>query len=186
MVNILTTDVCSYQRAWALDIWIRKYIHNPYKIVGDYIKEGQTVLDMGCGPGFFSLAMAEMVGEKGRVISVDIQEEMLQMLKGKSERLGLKSRILPHNAQPDKIGISQMVDFALAFYMVHEVPDKKDFLREVASHLKPDGRFLIVEPKFHVSKPDFDNTLKVAQSVGLKQISEPNILFSRAALLIKT
>lgn len=55
------TDVCSYQKAWALDIWIRKYIHDPHKIVGGYIKEGQTVLDLGCGPGFFSLAMAEMV-----------------------------------------------------------------------------------------------------------------------------
>jgi len=93
------TDVCSYQRAWALDIWIRKYIHNPYKITGKYIKEGQTVLDLGCGPGFFSLAMAEMVGKKGRVISVDIQDEMLQMLREKSEREGLKSRIFFHKAR---------------------------------------------------------------------------------------
>ncbi len=184
MVNS-STDVCSYKRAWALDIWIRKYIHNPYKIVGDYIKEGQTALDLGCGPGFFSLPMAEMVGETGKVISVDIQEEMLQMLRDKSESAGLNSRIFPHKSQPDKIGISEMVNFALAFYMVHEVPDKRSFLSEVASHLKPDGRLLIVEPKSHVSKPDFDSTLKVAQSAGLKQISEPKVLFSRAALLIK-
>ena len=180
-----SSDICSYQRAWALDIWIRKYIHNPYKIVGEYIKEGQTVLDLGCGPGFFSLAMAKMVGENGRVISVDIQEEMLQKLRDKSERSGLGSRIVPHKAQPDKIGILEMVNFALAFYMIHEVPNKRSFLSEVASHLKPDGRFLIVEPKFHVSKPDFDSNLKVAQSAGLKQIYEPKILFSRAALLIK-
>ncbi|MDW5555466.1 class I SAM-dependent methyltransferase [Methanosarcina sp.] len=184
MVNS-STDVCSYKRAWALDIWIRKYMQNPYKIVGNYIKKGHTVLDLGCGTGFFSLAMAEMVGEKGKVISVDIQEEMLQMLRDKIERAGLKSRIIPHKSQPDKIGISEMVDFALAFYMVHEVPDKRSFLSEVTSHLKPDGRLLIVEPKIHVSKPDFDSTLKVAQSAGLKQISEPKILFSRAALLIK-
>jgi len=76
-----------------------------------------------------------------------------------------------------------MVDFALAFYIVHEVPDKKSFLSEVASHLKPGGRFLIVEPKFHVSKPDFDGTLKIAKLVGLEQISEPKVLFSRSALL---
>jgi SAM-dependent methyltransferase len=107
------------------------------------------------------------------------------MLRDKSERAGLKSRIIPHKSQPDKIGVSEMVDFALAFYMVHEVPDKKNFLSEVVSHLKPDGKLLIVEPKFHVSKPDFDSTLKVAQSAGLKQISEPKVLFSRAALLIK-
>ncbi len=48
-----STDVCSYRRAWALDIWIRKYIQNPYKIVGNYIKKGHTVLDLGCGTGFF-------------------------------------------------------------------------------------------------------------------------------------
>jgi ubiquinone/menaquinone biosynthesis C-methylase UbiE len=180
------TDVCSYKKAWALDNWFRKFIHNPHKIVGGYVKAGQTALDLGCGPGFFSMAMAELVGEKGKVISVDIQEEMLQMVKNKSKQQGLDSRIILHKAQSDKLGISEMVDFALAFYMVHEVPDKRSFLNEVASHIKPEGRFLIVEPKGHVSESDFDDTLKVARSAGLKQISAPKILFSRTALLIKT
>jgi SAM-dependent methyltransferase len=76
-----------------------------------------------------------------------------------------------------------MVDFALAFYMVHEVPDKRSFLSEVASHLKPDGRFLIVEPKFHVSESSFDITLKIARSVGLEQVSKPKFSFDRAVLL---
>ena len=176
-------DVCSYQRAWTLDNWLRRLLQNPYKMVGEYVKEGQVVMDLGCGPGFFSLAMAKMVGEKGKVISVDIQDEMLQIVKSKSEREGLRSQIILHKAQPEKLGISEMVDFALAFYMVHEVPDKKSFLSEVASHLKPDGRFLIVEPKFHVSKIDFDSTLKIARSVGLEHISEPKLSLSRAALL---
>lgn len=178
-----STDVCPYQKAWTLDNWIRRLLQNPYKIVGAYVKEDQTVLDLGCGPGFFSLAMAKMVGEKGKVISVDIQDEMLQILKNKSELKGLNSRIVLHKAQPEKLGISEMVDFALAFYMVHEVPDKKSFLSEVASHLKPEGRFLIVEPKFHVSKFDFDSTLEVARSAGLEQISEPKISFDRTVLL---
>jgi ubiquinone/menaquinone biosynthesis C-methylase UbiE len=178
-----STDVCPYQIAWTLDNWIRRLIQNPYKLVGKYIEEGQIVMDLGCGPGFFSLAMAKLVGEKGKVISVDIQEEMLQIVKSKSEREGLSSRIILHKAQPEQIGISEMVDFALAFYMVHEVPDKKSFLSEIASHLKPDGRFLIVEPKFHVSKSDFDRTLEVARSIGLEQVSEPKVSFSRAALL---
>lgn len=178
-----STDVCSYQIAWTLDNWVRRLLQNPYKIVGKYIKEGQTVMDLGCGPGFFSLAMAKLVGEKGTVISVDIQDEMLQMVKRKSEREGLSSSIVLHKAQPEKLGISEMVDFALAFYMVHEVQDKKSFLSEVASHLKPDGRFLIVEPKFHVSKSNFDSTLEIARSVGMEQISEPRSSFDRAVLL---
>nr|WP_292388961.1 class I SAM-dependent methyltransferase [Methanosarcina sp. UBA5] len=169
--------------AWTLDNRVRRLLQNPYKIVGKYIKEGQVVMDLGCGPGFFSLAMAKLVGEKGKVISVDIQDEMLQMVKRKSEREGLSSRIVLHKAQPEKLGITEMVDFTLAFYMVHEVQDKKSFLSEVSSHLKPDGRFLIVEPKFHVSKSNFDSTLEIARSAGLEQISEPKFSFDRAVLL---
>jgi len=178
-----STSVCSSQHAWALDNWIRRLAHNPRKIVGGYIKEGQTVLDLGSGPGMFSIAMAEMVGEKGKVISVDIQEEMLQMLKRKSERAGFESRISVHKSQPDKIGVSEEVDFALAFYMVHEVPNREGFLREVTATLKPNGKLLIVEPIFHVSKSSFEETAKTAKSAGLRVTSWPKIFFSRAVLL---
>lgn len=177
--------VCSWRCAGFLDNWIRRSLHNPDKIVGQYIEKGQTVMDLGSGPGMFSLAMARMVGEEGKVISVDIQEEMLQILRQKSERAGLQSRIHLHKSLPDKIGIEEMVDFALAFYMVHEVPDKEKFLREVASVIKPEGRFLIVEPKFHVSGPSFKETVGIAVESGLKLISRPKVFFSRAALLQK-
>lgn len=81
-------------------------------------------MDLGCGPGFFSLAMAKLVGENGKVVSVDIQDEMLQILKRKSEREGLSSRIVLHKALPEKLDISEMVDFALAFYMKkHKTPE---------------------------------------------------------------
>lgn len=48
-----STDICSYKEVWTLDTWVCNYIHNHYKIFGDYIKEGQTTLDLGCGTGFF-------------------------------------------------------------------------------------------------------------------------------------
>ncbi len=177
--------ICSWRCAWFLDNWVRRSLHNPDKIVGQYIEKGQTVLDLGSGPGMFSLAMARMVGEEGRVISVDIQKEMLQILRQKSEQAGLASRIVLHRAEPERIGISEKVDFALAFYMVHEVPNRSGFLREVASALKPRGRFLIVEPKLHVTESSFKETVKMAESTGLTQISQPRIFFSRAALLQK-
>ncbi len=178
-----TARVCPWQHAWSLDNWARKLLQNPDKIVGKYLEKGQTVLDLGCGPGMFSLAMARMVGEGGKVISVDIQEEMLQFLRQKSEDAGLDSRIVLQKSMPDKIGINEKADFALAFYMVHEVPDKDGFLAEVASLLKPQGRFLIVEPKYHVSKSSFEETLEMAKSAGLEVICRPAIFFSRSALL---
>ena len=177
--------VCPWQNAWSLDNPVRRLVHDPYRILGDYIEEGQTILDLGCGPGVFSMAMAEMVGEKGKVISVDLQEEMLQILRQKVERAGLQSRFQLHKSRSDGIGIDEWVDFALAFYMVHEVPDKEKFLGEVASLLRPKGKFLIVEPKFHVSKPSFEETVEAAVGSGLRLISSPKILLSRSALLQK-
>jgi len=175
--------ICSWKIAFALDNPIRRLIHNPQKILGGYIEPGQTVLDLGCGPGTFSIAMAKMVGESGKVIAVDVQQEMLQIVREKAARHGLESRIITHKSGPDRIGLSEKVDFALAFYMVHEVPDAKAFLKEVAFVLKPKGKLLIVEPRMHVSADAFEKTIAIARLAGLKPISEPKIRVSRSKLL---
>lgn len=175
--------ICPWWLGQILDNQIRRLIHNPEEILGGYIEKGQTVLDLGCGSGTFTLAIARMVGENGRVIAVDIQDEMLQMVKEKAAKEGLESRIITHKSGPDRIGISDRVDFALAFYMVHEVPDAEAFLKEVASILKSNGKLLIVEPKIHVSASSFRKTADAAELVRLKSISEPKIRFSRSMLL---
>jgi ubiquinone/menaquinone biosynthesis C-methylase UbiE len=175
--------ICPWWLARSLDNPIRRLIHRPKKILSEYIESGQTVLDLGCGPGTFTIAMAKMVGETGKVIAVDVQDEMLQMVKKKASREGLESRIITHKSEHDRIGISEKVDFALAFYMVHEVPDAEAFLKEIAAILKPIGKLMIVEPKLHVSASSFKKTLEAASLAGLKPISEPKIRFSRSVLL---
>ena len=54
-------------------------------------RPGQTVLDMGCGNGFYTLPMAKMVGANGRVLAVDIQPEMLVMLRARAEQEGVEN-----------------------------------------------------------------------------------------------
>jgi ubiquinone/menaquinone biosynthesis C-methylase UbiE len=174
--------ICPWWLAPVLDNPIRRLIHNPAKILSEYIKRGQTVLDLGCGSGTFTLAMAKMVGEAGKVIAVDVQDEMLQIVRKKAAKNGLESRIITHKCEQNRIGIPDKVDFALAFYMVHEVPKAEAFLKEVASLLNPEGKLLIVEPRFHVSELAFDRTLEAARLAGLKQISKPEIRFSRSML----
>ena len=58
-----------------------------------------TVLDVGCGPGFFTVAMAQMVGKAGRVIAGDLQEGTLQKLRDKVEGTELSRRIALHRCE---------------------------------------------------------------------------------------
>jgi len=169
--------------AGILDNRIRRWLQNPQKIVGPYIEEGMTVLDVGCGPGFFSVEMARLVGESGRVIACDLQEEMLNKLRYKIQGTEIERRISLHKCQEDKIGLSEKVDFVLAFYMVHEVPDQEEFFREIGAILKPKDRVLIVEPPFHVSKSAFEETIKTALSTGFTPGERPKVFFSRKAVL---
>ena len=56
---------CPVEMAGSLDFRLRRQFQNPQKILAPYIREGMTALDMGCGPGFFSIDMAQMVGKSG-------------------------------------------------------------------------------------------------------------------------
>ena len=161
-------DVCSHKHSFFLDNFIRRLFQNPEKILKEYIQPHQTVIDLGCGPGFFTLAMARMVAPGGKVIAVDLQEQMLAKTHRKADKMGLTHRVQFHLCSQDEIGLAKEVkaDFILAYYMVHETPDQNLFLSEVKSLLKPGGRCLIVEPRFHVSKKAFEQMTANASDLG--------------------
>ena len=94
--------VCPVERAGRLDNRIRRWVQNPQKLLKPYIQEGMTVLDIGCGPGFFSLDMAQMVGKSGRVIGADLQEGMLQKLRDKIQGTELGERITLHKSEENR------------------------------------------------------------------------------------
>ena len=177
--------VCPVERAGSLDSRIRRWVQNPRKILGPYIEEGMTVLDVGCGPGFFSIDMAQMVGKSGRVISSDLQEGMLQKIRDKIEGTELEERITLHKCEENKIGVSEHVDFVLLFYMVHEIPNKEEFFHEIGTILRPNGQVLIVEPPFHVSKSAFDKTVRIARDAGFADVKGPNVFLNQTVILKK-
>ncbi len=165
--------VCPHQISFFLDNWIRRLIQNPQKIVGPYIQAGDTVMDMGCGPGYFTIDMAKLVGPKGRVIAIDIQTKMLERVRKKAEKHGLGNRIEYHRAGTHQIGLNIKADFILAFYMIHETPDIQHTLGELKTLLKDDGKILAVEPRMHVRKDAFEAMIQAAEGIGLKAIEFP-------------
>jgi len=185
-MNEERTRVCPVELANSLDSKIRRWLQNPQKILAPYVKEGMKVLDVGCGPGFFSVELAKMVGKSGKVFSVDLQEGMLQKIRDKINGTTLEGIINLIKCEQDKINVPEKVDFILAFYMVHEVPNKDVLFETLKNILNDKGEFLIVEPKlFHVSKKEFDLTIRKAEAVGFKTTQGPKLPFSFSSILKK-
>lgn len=175
--------VCPVEIAGGLDNSIRRFLQNPQKILKPYINPGMTVLDMGCGPGFFTIEIAKLLNGSGKVIAADLQAGMLEKVKQKILGTELEQRIRLHKCQSELIGLAEKVDFVLAFYVVHEVPNKDSLFRELKSILNPDGRIFIVEPNFHVTGKEFKTMLERAKSIGFEIAGSPNSFLNRAVVL---
>jgi len=182
---LMENHTCPWWLIFTFDNPMRKLIHNPEQILGGFVKEGNTALDIGCGMGYFSIALARMVGENGKVISVDLQKEMLLMTRNRARKANVESRIQFVQSNPEALGVSAGVDFALAFWMVHEVSNPCSFFREVYQALNPDARFMIVEPIIHVQESNFQKSVKLAYQEGFRYIASPKVKFSRAVVLGK-
>ena len=175
--------VCPVWMAHTFDNPLRKLIHNPKKMFKEYVREGMSVIDIGCGFGCFSIGLAKMVGKNGKVYSVDLQKGMLDRLMKRAKKAGVADIIETHQCSADTIGIEDKLDFALAFWMIHKTPDALDFLKQIHDLLKPGGILYIAEPKKHVSLPFFDETISAAEKIGFKVIERPKIALSWAVVL---
>jgi ubiquinone/menaquinone biosynthesis C-methylase UbiE len=182
----MAAHVCPW---WAVPFTIntplRRWLHDPSKIVGPYVKPGMTVMDVGCGVGWFSIPMARMVGDRGKVIAVDLQRQMLDMLRRRAEKTGVIDRIETHKCEQDRLGIKAEADFALVFAMLHEVPNQCRLLGEIYDCLKLGGNLLLAEPPLHVSGKTFDNEAALAEKAGFRIVERPRVRWSRAALFTK-
>jgi len=141
-----------------------------------------SVLDLGCGPGFFSIEIAKLLAGEGKVIAADLQEGMLAKVRGKIRGTALEAVLQTHRCGADRIGLDERVDFALAFYMVHEVRDHDALFRELKTSLNPKGRLLVIEPKFHVTEKAFDAMEVRLAGAGFAVIARPALAMSRAIL----
>ena len=180
--------VCPAWLGYFLASPIRKFIHPPQTILTPYVKEGMTVLDIGCGMGFFSIPLAQMVGAAGKVICVDMQEKMLKGLEKRVQKAGVSARIETRLCSQHTMGLQDLaerIDFALAFAVVHEVPDPRRFFVELVATIVPSGSVLLAEPKGHVSEAEFTSTLWMAQQQGLTMLKTLQIFRSRSVLLKK-
>jgi ubiquinone/menaquinone biosynthesis C-methylase UbiE len=176
--------LCPWWLTWTFDNPVRRLIHDPQRIVGPFVHPGDMVADIGCGMGHFSLGLARAVGPSGRVLAIDLQARQLEAVNRRAAREGLQSRIETRAAQPaEPLPLPPGIAFALAFWMLHEVPGVDAFLAQVRDSLAPGGTFLVVEPSVHVGRAQFDDEVARAKAAGFSATPLTGIRFSRAVLL---
>jgi len=105
------------------------------------LKSGETVIDIGCGPGYLSESMAETVLPGGRVLGVDISEDLLEFARRRNKTSGLSYR------QGDAVALPEQdasFDVAISMQVLEYISDADRGMREMVRVLKPGGRALAV------------------------------------------
>jgi ubiquinone/menaquinone biosynthesis C-methylase UbiE len=180
--------ICPVWAGYLLACPLRKIIHSPERILSPFVKKGMKVLDVGSGMGFFTLALARMVGPEGKVIAVDLQAPMLEVLHRRAEKAGLFDRIETVVCTEDSLRLERYqseIDLALLFAVVHEVKDPEGLFQQLYQTIKNNGLVVYVEPKGHVSKESFSSFIQMADSAGFKVQRKLKVFLSRAVLLKK-
>ncbi len=182
-------EVFSAEKAGHLDSRLRRFLYRPDRLAERFVNPGDRVLDFGCGPGFFTREFAKRVGENGKVFAVDLQKEMLGILREKLEPEGLLPRVRTHQCDPDSINLppdlNGTFDAAFTIFVVHEVPDPANLFREIAVLLRPGGTLFYTEPPFIVSGKEFQDNLALAVEAGLLQVERSFFFLNRSAVLKK-
>ncbi|MBW2557923.1 MAG: class I SAM-dependent methyltransferase [Deltaproteobacteria bacterium] len=184
----MAEKVCPVWVGYLLASPVRKLFQNPDRILSPYVENGMTVLDIGCAMGFFSLPTAQMVGPNGKVICMDIQEKMIQSLRKRALKNGVSERIETRICTQNSLGLDDMtekIDFAFAIAVAHEIPDVSGFFSETYNTLKPGHKFLIIEPKGHISAEEFEKTVSIAREIRFTVIDKSKSRFSRVVVLKK-
>lgn len=182
--------VCPWWLGYLLASPIRRWIEirDPEAFLKTYVYPGMTVLEPGPGMGFFTIPLAKLVCPAGRVIAVDIQPKMLEILRKRAAKAGVEDRLETRLAGPRSLDVGELrgtVDFVLLYAMVHEVPEPQTLFRDLAEALVPGGRVLFAEPAGHVDARHFAEEVEFAVRSGLREINRPAVPKNRAILLSK-
>ena len=165
---------------WWLGYWLvnplRRLREDPAAMLAPWVREGMTVLEPGCGMGFFTLEIARRVGASGRVVAVDVQERMLRRLRARARRAGVADRIDGRLTDGAGLGIGDLlerVDLCVAIHVVHEVPDTAAFFAEVHAACRPGATVVVIEPAGHVTPAELDGQLAAAATAGFALVRRP-------------
>ena len=145
------------------------------------LKPGMVVADIGAGTGYLSRRMATAVGSSGKVLAVDVQPEMIQMLKQLAQRAQL-SQIVPVQCSETDVGLQpNSVDLAIMVDVYHELAYPFEVLASVIRALKPGGRVVFVEYRAEDRAVPIKELHKMSQAQVKREAAAHALVWERTA-----
>lgn len=137
------------------------------------LKPGMVVADVGAGSGVITILMAREIGDNGKVMAIDIQKEMLQLLGEKLSRIGVKNVELVLGTEKSPKLERDSIDLAIMVDVYHEFRFPFEMMEELSKSLKPGGRVAFVE--YRREDPDVPIKLvhKMSEAQVKKEITQP-------------
>jgi ubiquinone/menaquinone biosynthesis C-methylase UbiE len=138
----------------------------PQKHVEPYVKKGQVVADIGCGSGYYTLALAECVGREGRVYAVDLNEKAIRTLERKADMFGYHN-IEAHTSSATDLSFikDRSIDFVLANGLLCVMAANREVaVNKIKRIMKPSGKAYLslgMPPPFgHVNRVEWEKILE--------------------------
>lgn len=124
---------------------LRRLFERPKRLIEPYVRDGQVVADLGCGSGYYALALAELVGSAGKVYAIDLDKRAIRTLARKAERGGYRNIEVQAVSAADVSFIrDKSVDFVLAYGLLCSMAsNRQSAVNEIKRILKSTGKAYI-------------------------------------------
>ena len=164
-----TSTPCPAALSWLVHNPLRRrYMRPVLDRVG--IRPGERVLELGPGPGAFTVDAARRAGPQGRIIAVDIQPEMIARVEQRVREAGL-ANVETHVAGACELPLeSESIDRAFLVTVLPEIPDRNRALAELWRVLKPGGRLSITEEFMDPDYPFPLETIRRVEAAGFELV----------------
>jgi ubiquinone/menaquinone biosynthesis C-methylase UbiE len=143
------------------------------------LKPGAVVADIGAGSGYYSLKIAEIVGSTGHVYAVDIQQDMLDIIKSKLGIVPVKNVTLVLAADDDpKLPVGAL-DMAIMVDVYHELHQPQAVLQHIRTALKPGGRLILLEYREEDPRVPIQRLHKMSVKTAKLEVEHEGFTLSR-------
>lgn len=166
-------QVMGYAAASWLERPEREKEEDPTKLLKALaVQEGMVVADVGAGSGYHALRLAPLVGEKGKILAVDIQQEMLDLIDKKAKKEKIANVETVKGTEKDPKLPEAGVDLILMVDVYHEFEFPYEMTEKMIAALKPGGRIAFVEFRLEDREVPIKLVHKMSERQVIKEMAE--------------